>query len=290
MGLVDFTPSMSRVDKIKLITDSLYALTALSLTAEGDVPTSFSDNFPAIEEKFWEQLGESIKALSIARLNPELGWVELEDFRWQSPSAGGGGWLGTAAGSSAVQIASADASNTTGVFQLSTSASATGNPALTNGAVVFAPGGGTFSTEIRARLATAIPDGTETYTVWVGLGDTTTTGLQTDGAYFYFDRATSTTNWLAVTAKGGVRTTVDTGIAAVNGSWVKFRVDIDAAATTVKFYINGALVSTQTGSTVPNTIGELLGLNAGMLKSAGTTVRLFQIDYWKALQIYTTPR
>lgn len=202
-----------------------------------------------------------------------------DDFMWNTTAAGGNGWLITNSGGS-VSIASAVDGDTVGILSLSTSTSASGNPSITNNQSGFTFGSGTWTFEAKYRMSTAIPDGTETWTTWVGFGDTITSNNQTDGCYFEFDRSVDTVNWQCTTAKATARTRSSSGTAAVNGTWLLLRIEVDATASTVTFYINNSQVATSS-TNIPNTTSNLLSVVAGCLKSAGTTARGTQLDWWR---------
>lgn len=212
-----------------------------------------------------------------------------EEFCWNSSTSGGQGWLVTSSGGAWSMAASSDA-NEPGILQASTSTSASANPNLIDNQSAMFLGGGPLVMEWRVKLPTAIPDGTEDYKIWMGLGDTTTGPNQTDGVVIHLDRSVSTTNWLLQTAKAGTRTITDTGIAADgSGSWHKFRFQVDASATQVIAYIDGTACATNSAN-IPNTSANLCGKMFGMVKLAGTTARTAQIGYVMLSADWTTPR
>ncbi len=182
----------------------------------------------------------------------------------------------------------ASAVNRPGQFQFTTAASSTGTAFIHNGITQYVFGGGAASLEFSLRLTTAISDGTDSYDVWAGFADTTGGSAQTDGAYFLYDHNTSA-NWQVVTAKAGTRTTTASSVAAANGTWVKFRIDINAACTSIAFYMDGSLVATHT-TNLPDTTSNNSGIMFGILKSLGTTARTFALDYVKMDQTFTTSR
>jgi pyruvate/2-oxoglutarate dehydrogenase complex dihydrolipoamide dehydrogenase (E3) component len=147
--------------------------------------------------------------------------------------------------------------------------------------------GGAFELEWAIRIPT-LSDGTETFDVWCGLGDEISTSNQTDGIYFRYDHDTSA-NWLAVVSKTGVRTSTDTTVAVAANTWVNLRIEVNADATEVLFYIDGTLVRTETGANIPNTGSNLCGIILGMVKSAGSTARTVQVDWEYDTQTFTTP-
>lgn len=212
------------------------------------------------------------------------------DFQWNS-AASQDGWLITSA-SGAWSIVAPTSSNRPGVIQLSTSTSSTANPNAIDNLSMMYLGGGAVAIEFGLRLNTAIPDVTDDYDVWFGLGDTTSGFAQTDGVYFFLDRPTHATDWQIAVAKAGSRTTGGTGVAASNGTWRRFRIEVNADATSVAFYIDGNQVSGSplTGANIPNTSSNLLGKIMAMVKTAGTSARTVQVDYVELTQAFTTPR
>ena len=223
------------------------------------------------------------------QIGGSTGFRFYEEFCWNSSGSGGQGWLVTSSGGAWSMVAPTDA-NEPGILQASTSTSATANPNLIDNQSTLFLGGGPLVMEWRVKLPTAIPDGTEDYKIWMGLGDTTGNSSQTDGVVIYLDRSVSTTNWLLQTAKAGTRTITNTGIAADgSGSWHKFRFQVDAAATQVIAYIDGTACATNINN-IPNTSANLCGKMFGMLKTAGTTARNAQIGYVLLSADFTNPR
>lgn len=89
---------------------------------------------------------------------------------------------------------------------------------------------------LRARLNTNDAN----TTIRIGLGNACTVAMANG---IYFEKLDADTNWFAVTNNAGVQTRTDTTI-AVNTSWNTF--EIKKRTGTIGFWINGALVSTNT--------------------------------------------
>ncbi len=122
--------------------------------------------------------------------------------------------------------------------------------------------------------ANALSDGTNTYFIKVGFSNAVTTGRGTDNVMFYYTHASATTTkWMAETASGNVRTgtETDTGITVSLDTWYRMRIEINNAATEVRFYINGTLVATNTAN-IPTGV-NLCPVWFAVVKSAGTTNR-----------------
>jgi hypothetical protein len=207
-----------------------------------------------------------------------------DDFTYGTVGTSTGFW--TVNGSNVSQVG-AQAVNRPGVLQFTTAASATGTAFIHNGVSAYVFGGGAVSLEWSARLTTAVPDGTETYALWMGFHDTTSANTATDGAYFLLTSASA--NWQTVTAKAGTRTSNTLSTGPTVNTWQKFRIDINAACTSIAFYIDGTLVQTHT-TNLPDTTSNNCGIMFDILKSLGTTARIFQVDYVKMGQQFTTSR
>lgn len=126
----------------------------------------------------------------------------------------------------------------------------------------------------------------ERYTAYLGFGDTTASGDMNDGAYFRYNDNVNGGRWECVTAVAGVRTATDSTIAAV-GTFCIFEVRINAAGTSVEFYINDVLVATNT-TDIPVAAG--FGLMFKIEKSIGVTARLIHMDWYDFLISLTSAR
>ena len=110
-----------------------------------------------------------------------------------------------------------------------------------------------------------------------------------DGAYFLYDRLGTGTNWQAVTSAASTRTTANTGLTAAAGTFVDFKIVVDAAAGNVFFYTNSVIAVTNSAN-IPKTSGAAFGPLMSIVKSAGTTSRAVTLDWWYMRQDFTTPR
>lgn len=155
-----------------------------------------------------------------------------------------------------------------------------------SGQIVFAIG---FQYQWRFRQAlSALSDGTDTYTVYLGFGDNVNAGTHTEGAFFRYTHGTNGGRWQAVTVTGGVETAEDTGVTPVAGVYDIFQIVVNAAGTQVDFYINGTKTNDIT-TTIPGASSGT-GLNFKIVKSAGTTARSMYQDWHELLITRTTAR
>lgn len=187
---------------------------------------------------------------------------------------------GAASGTSA-NTAKVD-SNHPGVAKVQ-SAAGGGNYALMFQNPFIILGGGVVTYETLVQVETLATAGND-YTCRIGFGDSTTGADNANGAYFEYNRGTSA-NWIIKTASASTRTSTTTSTAVSAGSWVKLKIVINAAASSIEFFINGSSVGTIT----TNIPGVVVGLQYQQTRVAGTPVG-FDVDYMRAYQIFTSAR
>lgn len=175
--------------------------------------------------------------------------------------------------------------NHTGVVQISTGTTTTGNGGFMTAATALRLSGGDAVIEALVRVPT-LPDGTDSFAFRVGFGDSAGADM-TDGAYFELTQASA--NWQCATASNSTRTKTNSSTAAAANTWTRLKITVNAAGTSVKFYINGTLVATNT-TNIPTAAGRETGLATNIVKSAGTTARTADVDYLQASIVYTTSR
>lgn len=165
-----------------------------------------------------------------------------------------------------------------GTASYTTSTSASAAPCLTTSASAFNFGAGLCRWRADIVLATA-SDGTETFTTRFGFNDSgsATPGNGVDGAYFRYTHSVNSGRWECVTTSNSVETATDSGVAGISASYQCLEIEVNAAGTSVNFRINGASVATNT-TNIPTGTARATGINAHIVKSAGTTARSFEID------------
>jgi len=146
-------------------------------------------------------------------------------------------------------------------------------------AAQFFFGGGTWVFETFVNVET-LSDLTNRFRFVAGFGNATTNGAETNGAFFTYDEGATqngtaaSPNWQTQTCNASVRTLTTTSVVVTAGAWTKLRIEVNAEATSVAFYINGTLVATHTtnipkwvsannprGFNVKQTIAKTIGLN-----------------------------
>lgn len=174
--------------------------------------------------------------------------------------------------------------NVIGAIEISTGTTSTGWSVLTKNSTQMKVGIASFKLRFRSAVD-VLSDATDTYTVYLGFGDTTNGTEPTEGCYFKYTHSVNAGKWQAVTSNASVRTAVDTGI-TVDLLYSIFEIEINAAGTSVTYKINGATVATIT-TNIPS---GFFGLDFIMTKSAGTTSRKYIMDWYDFLLTRSTAR
>lgn len=184
---------------------------------------------------------------------------------------------GTAA--AVTQISPPDAS-AMGVVQLDTGTQTVGRGTLASQALASIRFGGVAqSVEWRFQLPN-LPDGTESFALYVGFGDSVT-AAPTDGAYVYFDQSTAHLRFR--TRSNSNETDGDTGVTPSAATWYIARVAVNAAGSSAVCTIYSgdrtSVLGTVTNSAnIPTGAGRETGIVANIIKSAGTTSRKVYLD------------
>lgn len=234
-------------------------------------------------------IGADIKALQAASGGAE-NWLDytrkevriFEEFRDITKLNGDVAFAGSGTGNTMSQAGSVN--GTFGVANVNPGTDAFGRAAIR--ASPFAPlgrGAAYFSSKGVMSWLSAAPT---TFVVRVGFGDTDF-GVHGLGAFFEYD-ASASANWRCRATNYGAVTTVDSGVVVTAGAWVTFGIELNANATSCKFYINGNLVATIT-TNLPNQASSVM---AGwwMNKATGPDNRWFLVDFISAQVRLTTPR
>lgn len=157
----------------------------------------------------------------------------------------------------------------------------------------FGSGVWNFETSIYINNLSTV---TERYRWISGFGSNITTGTETDGVFFTYDEGgtlngtAASANWQCVTVANSVRTLTTTSTAVTASAWNKLRIEVNAAGTSVAFYVNGTLVATHTTNIPLASNSRYVTVKQGIAKTIGTTARLVYCDYIGYENILTTPR
>lgn len=223
-------------------------------------------------------------------------WIEpskeiqlFED--WITTSTGDLGWSGLSTGGLATVTGAGSDVSHSGIIVLDIATGANNVAALglsgsTSGNALcgFVLGGGQITMEWLVNVQ-ILATTTDDYTYRVGLSRQLGTVL--DGLSFTYNRSNNV-NWVAETTNASTSTLTDSGVAVAAATWVKLKIVINAAASSVQFFINGTSVATNT--TNINTT-NLMCPKMRMLRTAGSTAgRVIYHDYFKCYQRLTTTR
>lgn len=179
--------------------------------------------------------------------------------------------------------------NAIGVLTLDTGTDTTGYANVRGAtAALLRLGGGEVRLRCRFRVED-LSDGTNTYTVRAGLGDSTVAGQPTDGVFVRYTHGTNSGKFECVTRSNGTETATDSGITVAADTWYTVDIAIDETAAEVVFTINGTEVATNSAN-IPTAAGRETGVQVSILKSAGTTARVLNVDFLHLRAVFTTAR
>ena len=127
---------------------------------------------------------------------------------------------------------------------------------------------------------------TNNATTTIGLGNTSVPAEPTDGVYFLYTSGTNSGQWVGKTANASSRSSANSANAIVGGQWDRLKIIVNAAATSVSFFVNGTeITNSPLAANIPT---AALSPRVSVTSSgggAGVQVDLFQMSY-----VLTTPR
>lgn len=183
--------------------------------------------------------------------------------------------------------ASSSTSGHPGINNLTTGTTSTGSAAMLTSPAAILLGGGLLSVEWCVRPVAATYNASNTATIRVGLLDATS-GAGVDGLWFEWD-PNAASSWSAVSSSNSSRTTNAAVSSAATGTWYRLRIDVNAAASSAGYYVNGSSVSTIT-TNIPTGAGRETGVGCSITNTAGTTAHTIDVDYLAFVQQFTTAR
>ncbi len=163
-----------------------------------------------------------------------------------------------------------------GIAYARTGDTATGRAHFASLANTVRLGGGRFRLRSDVYIGN-LSDGTETFRVFSGLHDSTpdTDGFESIG--FRYTHSLNGGRWQFVTRSASVETVSDAGVLVAAATWYALELEVNAAGTEVKAWINGVLVATHT-TNIPTGINLTAIMPIGIAKSVGLTSRAAYID------------
>jgi hypothetical protein len=195
-------------------------------------------------------------------------------------------WSGAGASVTDVTLGSL---NGIGINTLNLGTSTSGKASISSGALncmKLGSGIARYSAKVNIPV---LSNGTDTFITQIGFMDNVT-GTPSDSVSFRYTHSVNAGEWEAVTRSNGVETATDTNVAVVAGTFKTFRIEVNAAGTSVGFYIDDVLVATNT-TNIPTGAGRELGYGIRGEKTAGTTATSgAQIDWQEVEILFTTKR
>lgn len=245
----------------------------------------------------WNTFNNKQAALGYTPLNADLftrlrnGWEASTDF---TSSVFNDGWAQRTSGGTATLISSYFLSGRAGLCLGTTGTTATGfaspeygSPNTNNGIAI---GNGELTFEQLIMIPT-LSTSTERFVIFQGLIGAANFTNPSNAIFFYYDEAGTITpasaNWKCYTSSSLTRTQTTTSIPVTGNQWYKLRVVINAAGTSVAFYIDGTLVATHT-TNINTSVGY--ATESCIQKTVGTTARVLYTDYSAISQTLTTLR
>lgn len=148
----------------------------------------------------------------------------------------------------------------------------------------FVLGGGSITCNWVINIA-ALSDGTNTYTLRIGMGDTNNAD-HVNGVYFEYSSGINSGNWVLKTASASTRTTTNTATAVTSG-WHNLQITVNAGATSVNYTLDGVSLGDITTNIPSASIAPIWSFvrSAGSI-AAGTIVT----DLFYLSETLTTPR
>jgi hypothetical protein len=288
-----------------------FAINSATATHTFNLPTASAANRGALSSADWSTFNNKLSASITSPENRDLLAYNSSTQLWQNKSfkqqslAGAQFFTdfisaGSATPSLAVTTSGTGATTTKstttaapnqtinqiGICQYQTGTMATGLASHINdnqGALAFAFGGGSWVYETFIEVDT-LSTLTEQFRFITGFATQASVINEVNAIIFTYDSAglrngtAASANWQCVTSDNNTRTLTTTSV-AVTTTWTKLRIEINAAATEVKFYINGTLVATHTQNIPTFANSRFLIMKQQIVKSAGTTNRSVYCDY-----------
>jgi hypothetical protein len=129
-----------------------------------------------------------------------------------------------------------------------------------------------YRCEFKNVIVNDLSDGTEAYKLFLGFQ---IDNVATNNVYFTYTHSENSGVWNCTSHNAATPETTSTGTTVAADT--EYDLAIEIYNQTVKFYINGSLVATNT-THVPAATSTIYGPSAKILKSAGTTAKVVYLD------------
>lgn len=200
---------------------------------------------------------------------------------------GTNGWTITNTGAaSATTLLAPAQNNRPGQVLLSTGTNAAGSSSININTNMMLLGGGSAVFEGSILLPT-LGITAQQYIFRMGLGDTIGGTEPANGVYFQYANGIGGDLWSIKTSNASTRSITTSATAVAAATWYKLTAVINAAGTSVQFFVNGTSIGTiATNIPTTNSIAPFFHI----VKTLGTTARTVQADYYTLIQRFTTSR
>jgi len=164
---------------------------------------------------------------------------------------------------------------------------------LNSNVTTFVFGNGVWNFEASVMYSN-LSDITNRFRTQHGFGNILNSNNDTDGAFITYDEGgtgngtIASPNFQCVSVVNNVRTLTTSSVPVVAQTWYKMRIEVNAAATSVSFYVDNVLLATHTTNIPTGT--RYVSVKSGIAKVLGLTARLLYTDYLGYENILTTPR
>ena len=218
-------------------------------------------------------------------LNQKSGF--FEDFITYSATVVSPHLLRTVSGiGAATSIAAALSSGTdtrNGVIVFTTGTTSSGRAACASGGLSYInfaniPVDGYEEVGFRFTIPT-VSDGTQSFQIVAGFGDSASGLIPTDGAYITI--GSGTTGFQGNTSSNSIRTNQGSLLDTVANTdyVVRVRVSNIAGTLSASYFVNGTQLGTDITTNIPSGAGRDLGIQFGIAKLAGITARTVELDW-----------
>jgi len=217
----------------------------------------------------------------------------FDDFIWIGSNSVGLGalnWINNTSGGTISYLQGI--SGYPGIYRLSSAGGATNRSELVLNAStsVLLFGDGEYTIEWMVRVP-KLSDATDEFRIGIGFNGAIG-GAPSNGVLFTYTHSVNSGNWTIEADDAAGTTTADSGTAVVAGTWYRLGIVVNAAATSVAYYINGVETSNSPLTTnIPDGATEYTQPLSYIKNLAGTAAdRHLDLDYCYMKIDLTTPR
>ena len=256
---------------------------------ENTAPSIFDDYLAFYDAS--AAVNKRVKPRNLPTLNPRNHFFLYNDFNNVLSTADGLAQTaaGTGGAGSGVSVASVWAYNVIGSLNLTTGSTATGRAGIYTNAANLHLATGRWFFNSYVFIAT-VSDATNSYTLYSGLSNNPA-AVPTYYVGFRYTHSVNGGSWQCVCRANNIETVINTTASGNTNTAYQLEFLVNAAGTSVQFWINGIDRGSITTNIPGSAGGHSLGIQPiNIIKSAGLGAKSVQIDYILVLGEFTTPR